>query len=221
MMADGARNRIGLAIVDDHAVVRQGLAAFIQHAGDIELLAMASTAAEAVEIAALHVLDVFLVDLLMPEAKAADTVRRIKGISPRTQIVILTSHEGDEHVTDVLEAGAISYILKDCEPADLIQAIRATGRGEPMLSPRISRALLARFSRRTLEPLPHDDLTKRELEVLQSIASGLSNQAISVQLGIAEKTVKAHVGNILSKLYLRDHTQAAIYAWREGLVDKS
>jgi NarL family two-component system response regulator LiaR len=217
MMADPAQ-RISLVIADDHAVVRHGLSAFISLAEDIHLVAIANNSAAAIEAAALHVPDVFLLDLFMPDAAAAETVRRIKDASPRTQIVILTSHEGDEHVAEVTRAGAISYILKDCTPDELISTIRLAASGEAILSPRISKALLAALNVRKPSATPHEDLTTRELEVLLAIAEGLSNLSISTRLGIAEKTVKSHVGNILSKLYLKDRTQVAVYAWRQGLV---
>jgi two-component system, NarL family, response regulator LiaR len=212
------QSRITLVIADDHAVVRHGLSAFISEAQDIELLAIADNAVQAVLAAAQHVPDVFLLDLFMPDMPAAETVRRIKDVSPRTQVVILTSHEGDEHVLEVTKAGAISYILKDCAPNELIRTIRLAASGEAVLSPRISKALLAALNVRKPYASPHEDLTTRELEVLLAIAEGMSNQAIAVRLGIAEKTVKSHVGNILSKLYLRDRTQVAVYAWRQGLV---
>ena len=205
---------ITLVIADDHARVRKGLTAFLATAPDIAVMAVAACGAEAVEAAGRHAPDVVLLDLFMPDQPAVETVRRIKRISPRSQIVIVTSHEGDEHVAPVTRAGALSYILKDATPDELIAAVRRAAAGESTLSPRIAKALVAGAAK------AHDELTERETEVLHRIAEGLSNQEIAARLKISEKTVKSHVGNILGKLYLTDRTQAAVYAWREGIVGK-
>ncbi len=218
-MADPLK-QISLVIADDHEVVRRGLTAFIATATDIDLLEAASSGTEAVEACLRHAPDVVLLDLLMPDQDIETSVRQIKKVSPRTQIVILTSHEGDEHVVSVTRAGAISYILKDISPEDLIKAIRHACLGEATLSPRIARALLKAVHPSEKLSLLHENLTNREMDVLQSIAEGHSNQAIAKILGITEKTVKSHVSNVLSKLYLNDRTQAAVYAWREGIVGK-
>lgn len=214
--------RISLILADDHEMVRRGLCAFLATATDMEVLAASSCGAEAVAAARQYTPDVVLLDLFLPDQPAVDTVRQIKQVSPRSQIVMVTSHEGDEHVLALTRAGAISYILKDTSPEDLILAVRKAAAGESMLSPRIAKALVGIVTRGrgTPESLPHQDLTDREMEVLHCIAEGLSNQDIGARLGITEKTVKSHVGNILGKLYLTDRTQAAIYAWREGIVKK-
>lgn len=213
---------ITLILADDHEVVRRGLTAFLATARDVEVLAVAATGGEAVAAARLHAPDVLLLDLFMPDQPAVETVRQIKRVSPRTQIVMVTSHEGDEHVVPTTEAGAISYILKDTSPEDLIRTVRKAAAGESTLSPRVARALAGIVARRReVKPqgnLPHEDLTEREMEVLQCIAEGLSNIDIGMRLTITEKTVKSHVSNILSKLYLTDRTQAAVYAWRQGIV---
>ena len=213
---------ITLILADDHEVVRRGLTAFLATARDVEVLAVAATGGEAVAAARLHAPDVVLLDLFMPDQPAVETVRQLKRASPRSQIVIVTSHEGDDHVVPTTEAGAISYILKDTSPEDLIRAVRKAAAGESTLSPRIAKALATVVARRREgKPqggLPHEDLTEREMEVLQCIAEGLSNIDIGTRLSITEKTVKSHVSNILSKLYLTDRTQAAVYAWRQGIV---
>lgn len=202
-----------LVMADDHEIVRRGLKAFIDTAGDIELVASVSNGADAVKAVRDTVPDVLLLDLLMPGQSAEQTVQKSKAASPRTQIVILTSHEGNEYLSDVIRAGALSYVLKDTDPADLLEVIRDARRGEATITPRLAASLLEDDTQAR-----DDGLTERELEVLKAIASGLSNKQISTQLGIAERTVKCHVSNILSKLYLSDRTQAAIYAWREGVV---
>jgi NarL family two-component system response regulator LiaR len=131
---------------------------------------------------------------------------------------MVTSHEGDEYVVPVTQAGAISYILKDTTPEDLIAAVRKAAVGESTLSPRVAKALMNIVTTAKDHEELHEELTQREMEVLQCIAEGLANIEIAKRLGISEKTVKSHVGNILSKLYLTDRTQAAIYAWRQGIV---
>lgn len=214
--------KITLILADDHAMVRKGLTAFLATAEDVEVMAAASSGAEAVAAAKEHAPDVVLLDLFLPDQPAIETVRQIKKVSPRSQIVIVTSHEGDEHVVPMTQAGAISYILKDTTPEDLIQAVRKAAAGESTLSPRIAKALvtIVTRARATPENQLHEDLTEREMEVLHCIAEGLSNMDIAARLGISDKTVKSHVGNILSKLYLSDRTQVAVYAWREGIVKK-
>lgn len=218
--------KITLILADDHAMVRKGLTAFLETADDIEVMAVAGGGIEAVAAARKHAPDVVLLDLFMPDQPALDTVRQIKRVSPRSQIIMVTSHEGDEYVVPMTQAGAISYILKDTTPEELISAVRKAAAGESTISPRIAQALVSVVKRaravkaqaKASETQFHDDLTDREMEVLQRIAEGLPNMEIAARLGITEKTVKSHVGNILSKLYLTDRTQVAVYAWREGLV---
>ena len=185
-------------------------------------MAVAAGGMEAVIAAKKHAPDVVLLDLFMPDQPAVETVRQIKSASPRSQIIMVTSHEGDEYVLPMTQAGATSYILKDTTPEDLINAVRKAAAGESTISPRVARALVTVVTQarggKALESPLHEDLTEREMEVLQCIAEGLSNMEISARLNISEKTVKSHVSNILSKLYLADRTQVAVYAWREGIV---
>jgi two-component system, NarL family, response regulator LiaR len=215
-------DKITLILADDHAVVRRGLTAFLATAHDIDVVAVAANGTEAVAAVRKFAPDVVLLDLFMPDQPAIETVRQIKKVSPRSQIVVVTSHEGDDYVVPMTQAGAISYILKDTTPEDLIATVRKAAAGESTLSPRIAKALVSVVTRAraasTQESQPHDDLTEREMEVLQCIAEGLSNIHIATRLTISEKTVKSHVSNILGKLYLTDRTQAAVYAWREGIV---
>lgn len=214
--------KITLILADDHAMVRKGLTAFLATADDIEVMAVAANGAEVVAAAKKHAPDVVLLDLFMPDQPALETVRQIKKVSPRSQIIMVTSHEGDEYVVPMTQAGAISYILKDTSPEDLVRAVRKAAAGESTISPRVAKALVSvvKRARASRENQFHEDLTDREMEVLQCIAEGMSNLDIAARLGISEKTVKSHVGNILSKLYLTDRTQVAVYAWREGLVNK-
>lgn len=208
--------RIGLVIADDHPMVRRGLAAFVEMADDIELLAAVSSGDAAIEAVERNAADVLLLDLLMPGHDARHTVRTVKTVSPRTEVIILTSHEGAEYIADLTVAGACSYILKDTPPNALIETVRKAHAGERTITLRIARTLLAA----TAEDSAARHLTPREWEVLRAIASGHSNRTIAADLEITERTVKSHVSNILSKLYLEDRTQAAVYAWREGWVSK-
>lgn len=216
--------KITLILADDHAMVRKGLTAFLATATDIQVMAVAECGAEAVIAAEKYAPDVVLLDLFMPDQPAVETVRQIKRVSPRSQIVMVTSHEGDEYVVPVTQAGATSYILKDTTPESLVEAVRKAASGESTISPRVAKALMTVVTRPQTagreDGQPHEDLTGREMEVLHCIAEGLSNADIAAQLSISEKTVKSHVSNILSKLYLSDRTQAAVYAWREGIHRK-
>ncbi|MEM6554610.1 MAG: response regulator transcription factor [Pseudomonadota bacterium] len=212
-MTHKSEDPIRLVIADDHDVVRRGLRAFIDLASDIDLVATGSNGQEAVAAVQQHAPDVLLLDLFMPGQDVETTIRGAKSASPRTQIVILTSHEGNEHLSSVIRAGALSYILKDTSPEALLSVIRSARNGEATITPRIAKTLLDHP-----KPIREDGLTEREIEVLKAIASGLSNKQIAADLDITERTVKSHVSNILAKLYLSDRTQAAIYAWREGVV---
>jgi DNA-binding NarL/FixJ family response regulator len=158
-------------------------------------------------------------DLVMPGMDGVEATRKVKDISPRTQIIILTSFHEDEHIFPALQAGAISYLLKDVKARELVEAIHRASKGEATLHPRVAARLIKQFShgepdRSTL----FTELTERELEVLTLIARGFTNQKIADELVISVGTVKGHVSNILSKLHLADRTQAAVYAWQEGIV---
>jgi len=210
---------ISVLIVDDHHVVRQGLRAYLDALPDFSVVGEAESGAQAVRLAAEHIPDVVLMDLVMPQMDGVEATRRVKGVSPRTQIVVLTSYHEDEHIFPALRAGAISYILKDVKMEELGEAVRRAARGEATLHPRVAARVIqevqgARYS----ELNPFTELTDREMQVLKLIANGLSNREIAAQLTVSENTVKGHVSNILSKLHLADRTQAAIYAWREGIV---
>jgi NarL family two-component system response regulator LiaR len=173
----------------------------------------------AVHLAAEHIPDVVLMDLVMPGMDGVEATRRVKNASPRTQIVVLTSYHQDEHIFPALKAGAISYILKDVTMDELADAVRRAARGEAVLHPRVAARVIQEFRNTRREEInPFVELTDREMQVLRLIANGLKNSEIAEQLIISENTVKGHVSNILSKLHLADRTQAAVYAWREGIV---
>ncbi len=214
-------DRITVLLVDDHAVVREGVRAFFETQPDIAVVGTAASGEESVELAATLVPDVALMDLLMPGIGGVEAIRRLKRVSPRTRVVVLTSYHNDEHVFPALRAGALSYVLKDVGPAELADAVRQAVRGEAVLSPPVaSRVIREVTGARRGELNPFAELTDRELEVLRLIADGLANADIAEKLVISEKTVKGHVSNILDKLQLADRTQAAVYAWREGIVQR-
>ena len=210
---------ISVFIVDDHAVVRQGIRAFLQALPDMEVVGEAENGTQAVELALQTAPDVVLMDLVMPDMDGVEATRRVKSASPRTQVVIFTSYYRDEYIFPVIRAGALSYILKDADPAELAEAIRKAAHGEAMLNPRVAARLVQEIQGvRKEDTNPFAELSERELEVLRLIANGGSNKEIADQLVISEKTVKSHVSNILSKLHLVDRTQAAAYAWNKGIV---
>lgn len=217
-MANVSEEKITVLIVDDHALVRQGLRTFLELHDDIEVVGEASNGAEAVEQTRQLLPEVVLMDLVMPEMDGIAATRQIRDLSPDTKVIALTSFSGDDKVFPAIKAGASGYLLKDVSPSDLVDAVRATHRGETQLHPDIARKLMDQVAHRTEEPTP-DELTERELEVLRLIAGGLSNREIAKELVISEKTVKTHVSNILSKLHLADRTQAAIYALKRGLEE--
>lgn len=211
---------ITIILVDDHEVVRQGVRAFLDTQADISVIAEAGSGAEAVALVALHIPDVVLMDLVMPgEIDGVEATRQVKNASPRTQVVVLTSFHEDEHIFPAIKAGAISYVLKEIGSDQLAEVVRKAARGEAALDPRVATRLIREVQGyRNREFNPFTELSNRELEVLRLIANGMSNAQIAEQLVISEKTVKGHVSNILSKLQLVDRTQAAVYAWREGIV---
>lgn len=210
-------SEISVLIVDDHGVVREGLRAYLDTQEDISVVGDAPDGAKAVQQCAEMAPDVALVDLVMPGLDGIETTRRIKAASPRTQIVILTSVDDDSKVLPAIQAGAISYLLKDVSGDALAEAVRKAARGEAVLHPRVATRLLTALR----APAEQDALTQlsaREREVLNLLAQGLSNHKIAERLDIGEKTVKSHVSNILGKLHLADRTQAAVYAWKRGVV---
>jgi two-component system, NarL family, response regulator LiaR len=210
---------ITVLIVDDHQVVRLGLQTFLAHQPDIAVIGEASSGEEALRLAAEQVPDVVLMDLIMPGMDGVETTRNLKQISPGSQVVILTSYHEDEHIFPAIRAGALSYLLKDVGTADLADAVRKAARGEAVMHPNVAARVMQELRERS-QPgaLTPSMLSERELEVLRNIAAGYSNAEIAEHLVISEHTVKRHVSNILSKLHLADRTQAAVYAWREGMA---
>ena len=227
-----ASPKIRVLIVDDHAVVRQGLRTFIDLQEDMQVVGEGSDGVEAVALASQLTPDVILLDLVMPKMDGVEATGKIFECSPRSRVIILTSFGEDDKVFPAIRAGAQGYLLKDIHPNDLVQAVREAHQGKAQLHPDIAQKLMsavaagprpveaARASASTPGPTPRElhDLTARELEVLRLIAKGLSNHEIAASMFISEKTVKTHVSNILGKLGLEDRTQAAIWALKHGLA---
>lgn len=214
-------DEITVLLVDDHAMVRQGVRAFLATQPDLSVVAETGSGAEAVTLAAQYVPDVVLMDLIMPDMDGVEATRRVKQASPRSQVVVVTSYHEDEHIFPALRAGALSYLLKDLGSEELASAIRKAAAGEAVLHPRVAARVIKELQGARAEKVnPFTELSERELEVLKLIADGMSNAEMAAKLVLSEKTIKGHVSNILSKLHLVDRTQAAVYAWREGIVRK-
>jgi NarL family two-component system response regulator LiaR len=206
---------IRVAIVDDHAVVRQGLRFLLTLQPDMQVVGEGKDGLQAVTIVTDHLPDVVLLDLLMPKMDGIMAIREIKRVAPLTQIIILTSYADAGQIFEAIKAGAISYLLKDASPEDLVAAVHAAARGEGTLSPLVATRLLREMQQ---QRTPLQELTLREREVLTFLARGRSNAEIANELSIVEGTVKTHVSNILTKLHLADRTQAAIYALQQRLI---
>lgn len=217
--------KIRVLIVDDHAVVRQGLKTFIDLQEDMLVVAEGENGAQAVTLADQHQPDIILLDLVMPGMDGVEATRQIQENSPDSRVLILTSFGEDEKVFPAIRAGAQGYLLKDIQPTELVRAIRDAYQGKVQLHPDIARKLMSALADASdaagvVESPPilsTNDLTEREQEVLSLIANGMNNRQIAEQMIISEKTVKTHVSNVLSKLGVDDRTQAAIWALKHGL----
>ena len=215
-----AGDRIRVLIVDDHAVVREGLRTFLQLQEGMEVVGEAADGEEAVERAAALAPDVILMDLVMPGLDGVGAMRRLRERAPASRVVVLTSFLDDERLMPAIESGAAGYLLKDVEPAELARAVRSACADEAVIDPTVAARLLRRLGEGPPVGAPSDgaELTRRERQVLELIGAGYSNKRIALELDIAEKTVKTHVGHLLAKLGVADRTQAALLAIRRGLV---
>ena len=209
---------IRVFIADDHFVVREGLRALISTEPDIEIIGEAADGREAVEGIRKLQPDVILLDLIIPHKNGLEVIVEVTQDNPKARILVLTSFSDDEKVFTAIKAGALGYLLKDSSPQELIQAIRDVYHGESSLDPTIALKLLREFKQPSDQSSVEKDLTERETKVLSLVSRGLTNQEIADMLGISERTVRTHVGNILSKLHLANRTQAALYALRKGLT---
>ena len=206
---------IRVLVVDDHAVVREGLRTFLSLQDGIEVVGEAADGRESVAAAERERPDVVVMDLVMPRLDGVQAMRELRARVPRARVIVLTSFLDDDRLLPAIRAGAAGYLLKNVEPAELARAVRAADAGEALIDPvvaaRLVDALADADDRRDEQPL-----TAREQEVLDLIARGYANKRIALELGIAEKTVKTHVGHVLAKLGVADRTQAALYATRVG-----
>jgi NarL family two-component system response regulator LiaR len=209
---------IQVLIVDDHAIVRKGIRALLAEVDCIQVVGEASNGQDAITLAEDLNPDVILMDLVMPELDGIEAIRQITGRREQARILVLTSFASDDKVFPAIKAGALGYLLKDSEPADLLQAIQQVHRGEPSLHPIIASKVLQEMQRPSRQPPTPDPLTDRELQVLRLVAKGLGNQEIAEQLVVTEATVRSHVSNILHKLHLANRVQATLYALQEGLT---
>jgi DNA-binding NarL/FixJ family response regulator len=205
---------IRVVVVDDHAVVRAGLGRLVEGAGDMEVVGTAGDGAEALAVVRATRPDVVLMDLQMPGVDGVAATRSILAEDLGTQVVILTSYSDGERIVAAIDAGAVGYLLKDADPEDVLDGVRAVSRGESPLHPKAARELL---TLRAGRPSGAPQLTDREREVLTLVRLGLANKQIARRLGISERTVKAHLTSVFTRLGVADRTQAALWAERHGL----
>ncbi|MDN5272420.1 response regulator transcription factor [Chloroflexus sp. MS-CIW-1] len=207
-------NPIRVALVDDHKIVRRGLSAYFAAQPDIIVVGEASSGEEALQLAESWQADVIVIDVLMPGGiDGIETTRRLKRLLPQVQIIILSGYADDARVIGALRAGAITYVEKDSQPEQLLEAVRGAVQGKAIFEPTLMQRILQAQTMKS-----SDVLTERESEVLRLLAEGLTNAEIAVRLSVSEETVKTHVAGILRKLGLAHRTQAAIYALRNGIV---
>jgi len=209
---------IRVLIVDDHPVVRKGIRVLLAGEKDIEVVGEASNGMEAILQVEKQRPDIVLMDLVMPEMDGIEATRQISDKYPEVRILVLTSFAADDKVFPSIKAGAQGYLLKDTDPAYLVQAIHQVYQGELSLSPVIARKVLQELKRPATQPMTPDPLTEREVEVLQLLAKGLENHAIAARLKLSDATVRSHVSNILGKLHLANRVQATLFALRNGLA---
>lgn len=207
---------VRVVVVDDHEVVRKGIIAYLKTDPRIDVVGEAESGKESIPIIEKEKPDVVLMDLIMENGNGIEATKKIIEIHPDCRVIILTSYYDDEQVFPVLEAGAFSYLLKTSSGTEIVDAILKASEGENVIEPKVAGKMLTNF--RKEEKKPHEELTEREMEVLLCIGNGMTNQEISEHLFIGIKTVKTHVSSILSKLGVKDRTQAAVYVHRNNLL---
>ena len=206
-------------LVDDHELVRQGVAAMLLNADGIEVVGEARTGREAIEATRRDLPDVVLMDVRMPDMDGLEATKKIKEERPRTAVIMVTMHDNPAYLRDAVRAGAAGYLLKDVSKEELVDAIRQVSTGGAFIESKLLRGMLSEMKPAGPVPSAAKNLTKREREILGLVAEGLSNREIADKLVLSPETVKSHVAAILEKLNVSDRTQAAIYAVRNGLVD--
>ena len=208
--------QIGVVLVDDHRVVRQGLRVYLESFPDITIVGEASSGEEVVRQIELWLPDVVVMDLLMPGGiDGVEAIRQVRRLTPHTQIIALTSFTDDARVIAVLRAGALGYVRKDAAPEVLLAAVRAAAHGQSLLDPTIAKSVLHELVRGEKS---EGSLSEREQEVLRQLALGYTNREIAETLLVSPETVKTHVGNILAKLHLAHRAQAMVYALKHGII---
>jgi NarL family two-component system response regulator LiaR len=212
-------DRIGILVVDDHVVVREGLCSLIGARKDMVVVGEASDGNEAVQKATILNPDVILMDLVMPQMGGIEAIKTIKQLNPEARILVLTSFNEDRQVYEAVKGGALGYLLKDSSSNDLIEAIQKVYHGEISLQPAIALKVVNELSQPPDRPGTADPLSAREEEVLRLVAQGITDGEIAQRLVISVRTVNKHISNILAKLHLANRTQAALYALREGFAD--
>jgi len=213
--------KIKLMLVEDHVLVREGTKEMLDREEDMEVVAEAGDGEEAVRLAAEHDLDVIIMDIALPKLNGIEATRRIKESNPGTTVLVLTAYDDDEYIFALLEAGAAGYLLKDVSTDELVAGIRAVQAGESMLHPAIARKVINRFSQHVREDGEDSDieeLTAREMEVLQLAGRGITNREIAEQLSISHRTVQVHLSHTFSKLGVSSRTEAVVHALRRGLL---
>ena len=203
---------------DDHAMVRGGVHGLLLTEPELELIGKASNGLEAVEKVLALQPDVILLDLHMPQKSGVEAITKIKRANPEARILVLTSFAADDDVFPAIKAGALGYLLKDSSPQDLLRAIWDVYNGRLSLDPAVALKVVQELRQPLRHPLTQEPLTEREVEIIKLVAEGLTNQEIADRLVVSERTVRAHVSNILAKLHLANRTQAALYALREGIA---
>jgi len=217
-MTEEVGYRVRVLIVDDHAVVRQGLITFLELQDEIEVVGEASNGREALEKVRELEPDVVLMDLVMPVMDGLTAIKEVKQMRPQTEVIALTSFADDDKVFTALRSGATGYLLKDVQPGDLVKAVLAAERGEVQLHPEVAKKLMNEVIAPAKISDGFEELTERERQVLGLLGRGMSNKEIAREISVSEKTVKAHVSSVLNKLNLPGRTHAALYAVKHGLI---
>lgn len=216
-----SERKIRIMLAEDHVLVREGTKEMLDREEDMEVVAEAGDGEEAVRLAEEEDVDIVIMDIALPKLNGIEATRKIKEISPGTTVLVLTAYDDDEYVFALLEAGAAGYLLKDVSTSELVAGIRAVEAGESMLHPAIARKVINRFSQRVEEDGKGEtveELTEREVEVLQLAGRGITNKEIADRLSISHRTVQAHLSHIFSKLEVGSRTEAVVLALRRGLL---
>lgn len=212
-------DKIRVLLADDHTVLRQGIAQALELQGDMAVVAEAATGREAVTLAREHQPHVALLDINMPQLDGVEATRQIKAVAPETGVIILTMYRRDDYIFEAIKAGASGYLLKEVELAELVRAVRSVARGEAVLDAAVAGRVMAELRAESGPLSAADTLSERDIQILQLLAQGKSNQEIADVLFIAEKTVRNRLSLIFKQLHLKNRTEAALYAFREGLAE--